>query len=385
MLRRTCALVSIAFALSLFSATGAATTVKRTFVASTGSNANPCSIAAPCRDFAYAITQTSVGGEVIVLDSAGYGAVAITKSVSIIAPAGIYAGISVSSGDGVTVNAPAAIVVLRGLSINGQGGDRGISLQAAARLRVENCVISGMHIAGISHTAAAPDAELIVLDTIVRDNGGSGITLFANVGSLVLDHVRSEHNGGNGVSITPSVGSIGALATITDSVFTHNEGDGIGADSVSGATITLLVDRSVLSHNGQNGFRAASGTGGSAVAAVSRNAINDNGGNGISMQGIVSGAVSDNVVKRNSGFGALVSSSDPTSVFVTLSGNVFLTNLGGSGIHGLGPVNIAISANTAIDILVNCNGGALLYTFQNNATITPFATTGCAYGNYSLK
>ncbi len=168
-----------------------------------------------------------------------------------------------SSGDGVTVNAPAAIVVLRGLSINGQGGDRGISLQAAARLRVENCVISGMHIAGISHTAAAPDAELIVLDTIVRDNGGSGITLFANVGSLVLDHVRSEHNGGNGVSITPSVGSIGALATITDSVFAHNEGDGIRTDSVSGATITLLVDRSVLSHNGQNGFRAASGTGGS--------------------------------------------------------------------------------------------------------------------------
>ena len=179
----------------------------------------------------------------------------VTKSVSIIAPPGIYAGISVFSGDGVTVNAPGAIVVLRGLSINGQGGNNGVSLQAAARLRVENCVVSGMHVAGISHTAAAPDAELIVLDTVVRDNLGSGVYFFANIGSLVLDHVRSEHNGGNGVSITPSVGSIGALATITDSVFTHNEGDGIGADAVSGATITLVVERSAISNNGQNGFR----------------------------------------------------------------------------------------------------------------------------------
>ena len=57
------------------------------------------------------------------MDSAGYGAVTITQSVSIIAPAGIYAGISVFGGDGVTVNAPGAIVVLRGLSINGQGGN----------------------------------------------------------------------------------------------------------------------------------------------------------------------------------------------------------------------------------------------------------------------
>ena len=111
------------------------------------------------------------------------------------------------SGDGVTVNAPSGTVVLRGLSINGQGGNNGIVVQAAARVRVENCVVSGMHIAGISHTAA--DTELIMLDTIVRDNTGSGVYLFANVGSLVLDHVRVEHNGGNGVSLTPSVGSPG--------------------------------------------------------------------------------------------------------------------------------------------------------------------------------
>ena len=36
--------------------------------------------------------------QVIVLDSAGYGPVTITQAVSIIAPAGVYAGVSVSRG-----------------------------------------------------------------------------------------------------------------------------------------------------------------------------------------------------------------------------------------------------------------------------------------------
>jgi hypothetical protein len=55
------------------------------------------------------------------VDSGGYGAVTIGKTVSIISPPGIYAGISVFSGAGVAINAPGATVVLRGLSINCQG------------------------------------------------------------------------------------------------------------------------------------------------------------------------------------------------------------------------------------------------------------------------
>jgi hypothetical protein len=383
MLRRTCALVSIAFALSLFAVTVAATTAQRTFVASTGNDANPCSIAAPCRGFARAITQTSVGGEVIVLDSAGYGPVTVTKSASIIAPAGIYAGISVFTGDGVTVNAPSAIVVLRGLSINGQGGNNGISLLAAARLRVENCVVSGMHVAGISHTAAASDVELIVLDTVVRDNLGSGVYLFADLGLLVLDHVRSEHNGGNGVSFTPGVGSPGAYATITDSVFTHNDGDGIGADAVSGATITLVVERSVMSSNGQNGFRAAASAG-AGVATVSRSAINDNGGNGVSIEGIIEGFVSENVVHRNSADGVLVSSALPPFYLVTLSGNAFNGNLTGAiRVTGSG-ANVAVSANTTVQDLFECDNSATLWSFKNNSSINT-SFFGCVVTTYGFQ
>ena len=116
---------------------------QRTFVRSDGSDSNPCSLASPCRGFAAAVAAVAAGGEVNVLDSAGYGSATITKSVSLISPAGIFAGVSVFPGsDGITVNAGSGTVVLRGLSINGHGGTHGVALQSAGRLRIENCVIS---------------------------------------------------------------------------------------------------------------------------------------------------------------------------------------------------------------------------------------------------
>src|SRR5689334_2710230 len=123
---------SIRFALGsmLFLATLAGASqaqVQRTFVSGLGSDGNPCSRAAPCRTFGQAIMGTSVGGEAIVLDSAGYGAFSINKSVSIIAPQGVYAGISVFTGDGIDINAgPSDVVILRGLTVNSQGGANGI-------------------------------------------------------------------------------------------------------------------------------------------------------------------------------------------------------------------------------------------------------------------
>lgn len=174
--------------------------------------------------------------------------------------------------------------------------------QSAARLRIENCVVSAMTIAGITHNAAG--GEMIVLDTIVRETGGSGIVVVGDLSSAVLDHVRSEHGGGDGLSFAPTAGSVGARATIIDSVFAYNAGKGIGADSLAGATITVVVERSVMSYNGQDGFAATSGAG-SAVATLTRNAINDKGGNGILMQGNTVGAVLETALHRNSGFGIL--------------------------------------------------------------------------------
>ena len=98
----------------------AAEAVQRTFVSVSGSDANVasnCSASSPCRGFSAALGVTDSGGEIIVQTSGGYGPVTIGKSVSIVAPEGIYAGISVFSGNGVTISAAGVNVILKGLTI----------------------------------------------------------------------------------------------------------------------------------------------------------------------------------------------------------------------------------------------------------------------------
>ena len=207
------------------SPTGAlAALAQRTFVRSDGADANTCSIAQPCRSFTAALGKTAAAGEIIVLDSAGYGPVIINQSVAIIAPSGIYAGVSVFSDDGITVNGDAtANVVLRGLTINGLGGNVGIHLRQGARLHVEGCEVSNMAGDGIS--IEADGAEVFVNDSIARDNAGNGVGLIA-AATVVIDRLRSERNG-NGVGA--SQGSL----TVRDSVLSRNGSRGISMDTRS--------------------------------------------------------------------------------------------------------------------------------------------------------
>jgi hypothetical protein len=190
MLRRTITLASIAFVLSFLTSTVALAAAQRTFVASNGNDANPCSLVLPCRSFASAIAQTISGGEVIVLDSAGYGPVTITQSVSIIAPAGIYAGISVPSNQmGVTIATPGVDVVLQGLTMNTFGGQVGVFMTDGASLRVDDCVISNF-VTGVS---VSTNASVTITGTTIQ-RGNIGISLgngaAANVrNSQILLHV----------------------------------------------------------------------------------------------------------------------------------------------------------------------------------------------------
>ena len=136
----------LAFALAAFTALPAFA-AQRTFVASYGNDANAstnCSIAAPCRTFAASLPVTSNGGEVVALDSAGYGAITIVRSVTIIGPPGIHAGITVSGGTAVLVGAPPdSTVTLRGLEIvNLTSGGSGI-YGSGANLRIENTSVDG--------------------------------------------------------------------------------------------------------------------------------------------------------------------------------------------------------------------------------------------------
>jgi len=342
------ALASITFVFSVLAVADASATVQRTFVASTGNDVNLCSLAQPCRGFARAMTQTGPSGEVIVLDSAGYGPVTITKSVSLIAPAGIYAGITVSSGDGITVNAPGATVVLRGLSINGQGGFSGVNLLSAARLRIESCIISKMAVDGVMHSA--PGAELIVLDTIIRDNGGSGIGGDVDA-SVVLDHVRSEHNGTNGFYMA-SV-TLEARAMISDSVFAFNGANGVWVAAPNSGDMFAQIERSVVADNVGVGIKIGAGHFGTtgANAVLTRNAIHRNGGDAVQVTGtgsahamVTDNAFSNNTLLRADGCCAFVTASANTGAFFAQSNGASFQSFRNNAVLGstgtIGTINL---------------------------------------------
>jgi hypothetical protein len=309
----------ITLAILMLASTVASGAAQRTFVASNGVDSNPCSIVQPCRSFGAAIAKTLPAGEVIVQDSAGYGVVTITQSVSIIAPSGVYAGISVPAGQtGVTVNGGLIVVVLRGLSINGLfgAGSQGISFIQGQRLRIESCEIAGLGSTAIVDSAAG--SELTILDTIVRDNGGAGINLTVGA-SMLLDGVRVEHNAGDGVLVSSAV--TGASATIRNSVLSYNGQAGVaGFMPADPATSRVVVENSLLSRNSGDGATVGGATDGQVIGVFSRNVIERNGLSGISAFNLVSGGVAsvdtfDNTFSGNGNSGVKVQGF-PSQVFL---------------------------------------------------------------------
>src|SRR5207248_7037557 len=140
---RYAAVVILLWASPLFAA-------QRTFVASNGLDTNPCTHDQPCRSFNAAIAATTTGGEVVALDSAGYGTATIAVAITIVGAPGVHAGISVFSGNGIEVNAGSGdSVVLRNLSITGLGGTRGVNVTGVGALHVENCIVAGFTDFGI--------------------------------------------------------------------------------------------------------------------------------------------------------------------------------------------------------------------------------------------
>jgi hypothetical protein len=129
-----------AFALALPLAAQAA---PRTFVASTGNDTNTatnCPVTAPCQSFAAAYSVTNVSGEIIALETAGYGPRTITNSVSIIAIQRGFVKVNASS-TGITITG--GTVILDNIEITGSGNasSTGISVSGGARLILKNSAL----------------------------------------------------------------------------------------------------------------------------------------------------------------------------------------------------------------------------------------------------
>src|SRR6202451_1351610 len=113
-------------------ATPANAQATRTWVSGVGDDVNPCSRTAPCKTFAGAISKTAAGGEINCLDPGGFGAVTITKSITIDCHE-IFGSVLVSGTNGINIAASGGNVVLRNLNLNGlvNNGLKGISITTA--------------------------------------------------------------------------------------------------------------------------------------------------------------------------------------------------------------------------------------------------------------
>jgi hypothetical protein len=257
--------IAIAVLLSLsFHILPAEAQLARTFVSSLGNDANDCNRLTPCRTFQRAHNQTLSLGEITVLDPGGYGAVTITKGISIINDGVGEAGVLVSGGlNGITIDAPATEAVsLRGLTVKGIGfgGGNGIVFNTGKSLTIENCAVRNLTGVGAIGFGIKffpnSTSSLNVSNTLVADNELAGFWIrpvgFGTV-RVLFNRVELYNNGSLGIYVDGGAAAAGSTlnATVGDSVAAVN-GIGVQANTVVGhATTSLMVVRSVFANNGK--------------------------------------------------------------------------------------------------------------------------------------
>ena len=246
----------------------AAAQIQRTFVSTSGSDANPCTRAAPCRNFAAAIANTLDGGEVVALDSGGYGPFAVDKSLTVAGAPGEHVAVTAFAGNAVSVDVGSSdTVVLRNLYLTGLGAERGIEFNAGGSLHVESVVASGFTLLGLA--AAGDGLRLFVVDSVFRHNHDFG--LYTEGGSVTaeIEHTRADGNGNSGFAFTSD-----SIATVQRSAATHNGDQGFRITSGSQATI----EDSISGENAGNGVTVSFA---GSVGNLTRDVLTNNGFSGV--------------------------------------------------------------------------------------------------------
>lgn len=280
---------NVRIALSLFSMVAfvliassfAQAQANRTWVASTGSDANTatnCQRTAPCRTFAQALTVTNNQGEIDAVDAADYsnnpaGPLVIGKSVTIDGGGlGFITGGNATANDAVVVTTTDQhdVVTLRRLSINGAhfGGVPSAAFDGVhftgsqGALVIERCQIGNFSRAGINFEPSS-GGQLFVRDSDLTNSEFFGIRAVAAAGLALcsIDNVRLNNNGifgtGSGIVMLQNT-----RANISDSVVAYNGLVGVQA-APSGTTSRANIESSVLTGNNinlQTGFSAGVGT-----------------------------------------------------------------------------------------------------------------------------
>jgi hypothetical protein len=276
--KQACFILAAA-ALAFAAATPAHAQVSRTWVSGVGDDISPqCARTQPCKTFAGAISKTLSHGEINCLDPGGFGAVTITKSVTIDCH-DVMGGIVVSSGNAITINLDTTanmIVRIRNLNLSGGlAAAKGISIIGTTgtamnnAVSIEDCVIDGFATSGISHTGVG--GRLFVRNTVSRNHFVSGVgigvtsgvsavkatfdnvsTFDANFGfafgngvqAIIKNSVAAGHSTA-GVELDPS--AVVAISSTTIS------GNAVGVQAAAGSTVRVRDSDVVFNTTGFSG------------------------------------------------------------------------------------------------------------------------------------
>jgi hypothetical protein len=254
----------------------------RTWISGVGDDANPCSRTAPCKTFAGAISKTSAGGEIDVLDPGGFGALTITKAITLDGGGGQVASILVAGSNGINISAAATdVIIIRNLRFNGliqtvTPGLVGIQVNTAARVVIEKCDIFGFNTAAILVATSATSSPLVKVQETTINNNSAGISVKPTGGTvkiaLELTHVDDNVNGGMRVDGT-SGGAVNAA--ISDSSISLNGAAGLNVLSGS-ANVAVDVQRTVIANNNGNGVSSSNTNGGTSTVTVGDSMLSNN-------------------------------------------------------------------------------------------------------------
>jgi len=275
-------LFSLTILCCLFIATSLSAQATRTWVSGVGDDANPCSRTAPCKTFAGAISKTATCGEINAVDPGGFGAVTITKSITINGYAQL-SGILNAGVTGVLVNLTGAAdacdtVVLRWLDINGAAslgiaGVRDISSRVHS-LHIEHIDINNQQ-RGVDINTNANGSKVFMKDVDIRHTTVHGIDVRPSAGQLVklqLHDVRSRQSVGDGLRLGNN-----AQGTANQSQF---EGNANGVNVVANS-VTFMLAECILANNTNglvNGSTAATALDGCTINSNNNGVLNNTGG-----------------------------------------------------------------------------------------------------------
>ena len=225
-----------------------------TYVSGNGSDSNACTLAAPCRNFARAISMVAANGTIRALDSASYGNTTISRSLTIDGGGNV-----VALGTRITINRADAVVTLRGLVMDGRklgSGLTGISVLDALAVHIEDCEIGRYTGSGISFVAPG-SAGLYVSATVLRENA-TGLYLESDYAFASIEDSSAENNTGTGFALDVRSVSVvrssavknfygfyvqSGVADITDARAIGNDDAGFFAYAGAAAILSSSVSR----------------------------------------------------------------------------------------------------------------------------------------------